>query len=945
MGKRIRRVVGILLVLTAVLITQLPVPHMSAASPDDFQIDNKTLLKYTGTDSTVSVSDTVKIIGEEAFAGNLTLNTVSCGNNVKKIMHGAFSNCTYLSKVELPDSVEFIDSAAFSGCENLSHISIGRNVSELGQGVFAGCNFVNTVSIDENNTHLVMDNGALYNHDKSILYAYFGEKHNSDFTILDSVKKIYSYAFWGNQDLESITISSSIKEIPGYAFSNCKNLQNITIPYSVNNIDAKAFENCISLREATIPGSVNSIHPTAFDGCNRLKIVADPGTVADNFAQGLIKTEVEITEEEDTKEVVVSSKSGDVSDNDIEENNNEQIVNRNLKDASEDPSNVEYMPKKDPLSGLEEDSVVAKTIIVDGNAVLFLNRDVTINQGMVIAEQNDEETAFSSSDDENGEVIYDPQKGGYLPKYTVVNDKIASQAFYAARDIDDYEIPSEIKKIGDFSFARSNIRDLKIPLGVTQIGYAAFYCCDKLENVKIPSSVTDINAYAFENTPWITNWKSNTDSSDYLVVGDNILLAYKGSNTNIEIPAGVKKIAPECFRGHTEIESVFLPDSLKEIGEDAFRECNRLSMITGGNYIEKIEDRAFMECPITSYAIPSTVKKIGLRALDFSETGMEDNEKVILFNGTVLPELAYGNASKRLQNEDYRKDALYNVLFAVVPESVTEYENTVLDNNRGFSGMILSIEKDKDGQETGDVVVKENYIFSELVMQQMPQKVTIRGKEYTIKDFDKLKLTQSNEMESNEKKQEVTVRFNQKETTDFAASFSENECVGTLYITENDNVTQEMQNAYRELFGDSTPMMKGYSITLMDETNTFPLTKFGKAVLSVEMKIPKDITGDTYHVICMDDDGQLEEVDTKVDKEEGSLTFRASHLSDYAVYATDNKTTTLNLKNGRLVKNYKMDDSPNTGDYSLPAKYFAALAIMLIGLICMFYRKRSKVTT
>ena len=943
MGKKIRRVVGILLLMTAVLITQLPTPEMSAASADDFQIKDTTLIKYTGTASTVSVSDTVKIIGEEAFAGNLSVNTVSCGKNVKEIMHGAFANCTYLTKVEIPDTVEKIDSAAFSGCENLSHLNIGKNVKELGQGAFAGCNSLKSVIIDENNPYFILDNGALYNRDRTILYAYFGGNESSSYIMPDSVEKIYSYAFWGNPNLESITLSSSLNEIPGYAFSNCKNLQGISIPYSVHNIDAKAFENCISLTDATIPPSVSYIHPTAFDGCNRLNIIADAGSVADTFFQTFEKSDVEIVEEDDTKQVVVSSDPTSVSEDDSDDTSQGTLgdvyySNPALKDASDDPSNVEYMPKTDPLSGLEDSDVIAKTIIVDGNAVLFLNRDVNINQGMVIKDS----ATDSSVAQDNGEIIYDPQKGGYLPKYTVVNNKIASQAFYALRDMQDYIIPDEIQEIGDFAFARSNISEAVIPDNTTTIGYGAFYCCDNLNNATIPENVETIKAYAFDNTAWLNNWKSNADSSDFLIVGNDILLAYKGTSNNIEIPEGVKKIAPGCFKNHTEIQSVYLPDSLKTIGEDAFRECTNLAMITGGNYIENIEDRAFMQCPLSTFTIPSTVKQIGLRAIDYTDTSKQDNTKTVIFAGNILPEVSYGTTSQRLQNEDYRKDALYNVLFAVVPDSVTEFEHTVLDGTTlGFSGMIISIEKDESGNETGNVIVKESHIFSDMVLEQLPKTVVIRGKEYNIKDFDNISLaTEGSDLNQEEKSLDVKTLYNLKESDDFSASFSENEQVGILYITDNDNVKQKMEAAYGELFGDSVPNMKGYDIVLKDETDTLPITRFGKAELAVNMKIPDDITGETYHVICMDNDGQLEEVNTKVNAEDGMLTFYATHLSDYAVYATGNETTTLNIKNGKLVNNLKKDASPNTGDSSFPIKYVLAVAVMCCGLLCFFWKKR-----
>ena len=69
MGK-IRKVIGALFLITAILVTQVPTVEMNAAPSSDFQIDGTKLVKYTGTASSVSIPDSIKTIGAEAFAGN-----------------------------------------------------------------------------------------------------------------------------------------------------------------------------------------------------------------------------------------------------------------------------------------------------------------------------------------------------------------------------------------------------------------------------------------------------------------------------------------------------------------------------------------------------------------------------------------------------------------------------------------------------------------------------------------------------------------------------------------------------------------------------------------------------------------------------------------------------------------------------------------------------------
>ncbi|MGN0157264.1 MAG: leucine-rich repeat domain-containing protein [Lachnospiraceae bacterium] len=942
MAGKIRKLIGILLLLTAILVTQIPLSETQAANgTTDFQMNEGTLLKYTGTASTVSVPDTVKKIGEEAFAGNQSLNVVSLGKNTKSVDYAAFLGCTYLSRVTVPDEVTSLDHSVFADCISLTKCNLGKKVKDIGNGVFAGCDSLKTISIDKDNPYLIFEKGALYNKDKTILYAYLNGETSQSYQMPNTVEKICSYAFWGNQNLESITLSSSLKEISGFAFANCKNLQELAIPYAVKSIDAKAFSDCISLREITIPASVSYIDDTAFDGCNKLSIIAEEGSIAEQFKQMLEqRQDVEQAENEldsgidiSQNEVVVvgSHHSMTTQETDASDSATTGWV---TKDASKDPSNVEYMPQSDPLEEAEEDSVLAKSIVVGGHAVLFMDsKGVPINEGITQLSQNEQ-------NEQNEQNIYDQEKGGYLPKYAVAGDKIAAQAYYADSDMEGYYIPDGIQNIGDFSYARSALKSINIPQGVKNIGYGAFYHCDSLTDVTIPTSVTEIETAAFEKTPWLTNWKSTQDGSDFLIVGDQILLAYKGTTNQVIIPDGVRYIAPDCFLNHTEIESVSLPDSIKIIGEDAFRGATSLRSVTGGNYLEEIRDRAFLDCPLDTLTIPATVKKIGLRAVDFSKTKKDNATKSVVFLGKQLPELMYGKVTQRLEKEEYRKDALYNVFYAIVDEECNSFENTVLDSEKlGFSGMILSLEKYENGNETGYAILKQNTIFSEEVLEEIPKSIVLNGKTYTIKDAERIQTASIPEVR--EAKKDLTVSYNGSETKDITASFSEKETVGTLNIADNETAKETFQAAYEELFKGQAPQMSVYAITLKDVTDTVFITQFGKAELTVTMPLKKDIQGSNYHVVTMDSDGQLEEVESMVEQN-GSISFTTSHLSDFAIFATGENSVSLKLENGKIVRNFKKDVSPDTGDYSIPVQYMIAAAMCFVSLFLFLYKGKRK---
>lgn len=938
MKKKIRRIIGAVLILTSILFFLIPALNTSAVVLDPFQMDHDSLVKYEGTAITVSVPDDVKTIGAESFAGNQTIAQVDVGKNTRTIEHGAFANCPYLYSVTTHDNLEEIQTAAFAGDEKLTSINLGASVNKLGYGVFAGCNNLSSVSISRNNDKFTYLNGALYDRDGKYLYAYLGGYSSTYYRMPSSVESMSKYCFWGNNVLDSVSLSSYVETIPAYSFSNCRNLKKINIPYSVTTIDAKAFENCVSLADVSIPASVTYIDPTAFDGCVNLNIIADPGTAAYEFFKNFDNSDVADAESGDVNIVIYPDEEEEQKQTDNTEGSDyDESYTGGLVDASKDPSNVDFMPSYNPLDVMEED-IVAKSVIVAGNAVLFYNPDVVVNESYVdnSTQQDTASTTDSDNDDSAEEIIYDSAKGGYLPKYTKVDDRIATQAFYGNAKLDNYDIPSDIKYISDFAFARSSLKSIDIPEGVTHIGYGAFYHCDNLAEVNIPKTVTDIEGYAFENTPYMAAARAN-NQNNFIIVGDGILLAFTGNSDRVTVPEGVKKIAPGAFMNNISLKAVSMPSTLTEIGEDAFRDCKNLSSVALNEGITTISDRAFMGCPISSLHIPSSVKSIGLRAIDYSNTGKNDATKVVVFSGDNLPSVSYGKTSLRLENDDYRCDSLYNVLFAVVDSSDVELDGSVLKSPVGFSGIVLTKNRDSAGNETGNMSVVDSHIFSAEVLSGLPDTVDIDGSTYSIDGLDEITLSENKAKDYTGK--DLSVLFNGKQNDNFQATLSEDHSIGKLYIdTNNDGV---IESKYKELFGDSNvPKIAAFDVKLTDPTGIVNIDKLGTSSLAVSMPIPEGIKGDTYHAVTIDSDGQLEELKTIVNETYNTVDFTMNHLGKVGIYATGADNSSRILKNGKTVKNYKLDDSPNTGDMSLPVRGVISLGLLSAGLFLVIYKKR-----
>ncbi|MBR5896909.1 MAG: leucine-rich repeat domain-containing protein, partial [Lachnospiraceae bacterium] len=602
MGRRaFRRFCGALLIIVALVVASFPTREANEEETKsvatDFQLDGTTLIKYTGTATTVSVPDTIKVIGEEAFADNTYMTTIKLPAGLEKISYAAFSGCNNLKTVSVPSNVTEIGTAAFANCTALKSAAIGSSTKTFGIGVFTGCPELSSVT---GNDRIICENGVIYDKEKTQIYEVLQNAkvkrdassndlvNMTSYTMPNSVVKISPYAFYGCKNIEKITLSNTLEEIPEYSFSYCNGLTGLSIPYSVKRIDVKAFQYCVNLENVEIPISVTFIHDTAFDGCSKLKIVAPEGSYAANWFKKFDNSNVNIIDSED--------------------NNNSSSGGK--KDASgnviDDPAYV--VP--------EIEGLLSETKIVGRQAVFFIDNT---KQKVVSGPGAKDITGNSNNTEEYSEMVEQMEtalqtethgKGLSLPKFAIIGDKVAGKAFYEDKTLTEYTIPSNITSIGDFAFARSNLESVTIPSGVTHIGYGAFYHCDNLATILVPSTVKDIEPSAFDRTRMMSNWKMYGES-DFLIMGDGILVAYKGSGNYVEIPEGVKQIGPQVFKDNKYITEVSIPDTVWRVCEEAFSGCSSLKAVGGGMSVEVIEDRAFAGCPIDTVRIVDTVRKMG----------------------------------------------------------------------------------------------------------------------------------------------------------------------------------------------------------------------------------------------------------------------------------------------------------------------------------------------
>lgn len=347
-----------------------------------------------------------------------------------------------------------------------------------------------------------------------------------------SVKRLDAYVFWGCNNLEEVVLGKGLTAVNEYSFAGCTGLKQITIPENIQSIDAQAFAGCVNLTDIYIPATVTGIAEDAFLNCDNVTIHADEGSVAAQFAQKLA--------EQKSRDPLVTAAPVQTPT---------AVSGPDTQATTEPVSTATPAPAATPVPG----NVLGSTIIVGNHAL------VMVHPGEEKVQQGYTEPEAGQETGKEQDITAETENG-----------KVPEWMYYRNQSVGAVRIPEGTTEIGRFAFSRSSLRTVTIPEGVTVIDYAAFYHCDNLDNVILPDTVNTVGAKAFTHTGWLDDFEENS-MDDFLISG-NILVAYKGNLPEVVIPDGVRVIAEEAFRNHTELKKVHLPASVTDIGNDAFPE-------------------------------------------------------------------------------------------------------------------------------------------------------------------------------------------------------------------------------------------------------------------------------------------------------------------------------------------------------------------------------------
>lgn len=505
---------------------------------------------------------------------------------VTKIASSAFSGCYYLDSITVPESVTEIGHGAFSDCPRLSYIQIQNSAALLD-------NFHPKI----NSPYLPCENGIQYadriavGWDRTAGKSYVIKEGTASiashaFQNLDcdymhipaSVKIIGDYAFESSL-LSGIALPDSLIRIGDGAFAGCANLKSIRIPKNVCDISGRILSDCPALTQievspdnprydsrdncnaiiesatnrlvegctgTVIPQNVVEIADYAFSECSGLKTLSLPASVAKIGRFAIVDSNIESIKInrnnpflESRRDAVIDKKTGELI--------------FAIANASRIPGGVKSIGWGAywNIKGLENVRIPRSVVSIGTNAFGDCQKLKTV--------------CMLGNITEIPKVLFSGCANLQSVKFPKGLQSIPNRFFRDCPNLQKVAIYESVQNIGEYAFAGTSVRKIKLPKSLHTISQGLFYECERLGSVIMPESLDSICARSFGRCK---------------------------SLRSITIPEGTLSIGNQAFWG-TGLESVTIPESVTQIGDLAFSYCQKLESVEILGQIEHMGAHVF----------------------------------------------------------------------------------------------------------------------------------------------------------------------------------------------------------------------------------------------------------------------------------------------------------------------------------------------------------------
>ena len=368
-----------------------------------------------------------------------------------------------------------------------------------------------------------------------------------------------NYAFAGLTNLTEVCLSPYVQSIGNSAFRFCSGLKSFTVPEGVTGIGSQAFADCAGLTEITLPDGVASIGVSAFSNAGLIDIILPESLTA--VSDGLF------------------SGCGDLE---------RCLVPYGVTEIGQSAFAG--------CSSLPELVLPGKVTKIGSYAF----RACTALEG--VGSLSDVEKLGTGAFDSHTVLYADRDTLGALTLSMMGFDFRPSGAEYSLKYL--FEGSDTTAVVGMIlTRANKSLRSLTVPNHVTAIADYAFYNCAELTDLYLPDTLTSVGNYAFYGCVSLRTATFGGTESQWQAVSvgenNNPLLAALviGGGTGPErilvLPAGLREIGSEAFRGLSSADAVRIPADVTDIAPDAFDPGTLLLVPSGSPWAQWAADNGY----------------------------------------------------------------------------------------------------------------------------------------------------------------------------------------------------------------------------------------------------------------------------------------------------------------------------------------------------------------
>ncbi|MBQ1342490.1 MAG: leucine-rich repeat domain-containing protein [Erysipelotrichaceae bacterium] len=225
---------------------------MKTADISLFEIQEKTIIKYIGTETEIAIPEGIEIIGKNAFK-NVNITSVIFPESVKIIEDHAFSHCEKLREIYFTSAI-IIGSYAFSYCD-INTLFIPYN-SAIDTAAFNGYGSLKTVYLSHNTRITRLPFGG-FNNCRTVYYEEMYLKSHTDwdelFSYFDRRADAYRKAY--DHDIHHSDLDSSGKVL----LLGCGGFGSYVIDSINKTLKIHRDELCFTVLPVAMDVSVNSM--------------------------------------------------------------------------------------------------------------------------------------------------------------------------------------------------------------------------------------------------------------------------------------------------------------------------------------------------------------------------------------------------------------------------------------------------------------------------------------------------------------------------------------------------------------------------------------------------------------------------------------------------------------------------------------------------------------